>query len=817
MLRTCLLICVQALLHTSVFLSFASGADEINLSRVLKAPGSRVVPGSIAVVSTNVSNLGDVAWEGVIIAKLVGQAAADTARQVRLEPRAARLFEIPVQLPLALQSAPNVEIEVTLRSSNERIVERRGQPLREVVKLRIDPPQTWAASGFDAPPPDYPAWFWPPPSKEHSSYEFAVAVQVDEEEPRDFIGYETYGFPGRLEELSHIDLVVVSDPDLLADSTALETLRQYVQDGGRAWVMLDKLPTESVRPLFEDHQTCIEVGSTSLSEFVVDPVANSILSEDDRRATLRKPATFKRVVVTGGNVLQSIEGWPAALEFSIGYGQLYLTTLSDYGWLELRETQKSDPSRQSKYTMRRWAQPVSASLAGISRAQRPLNNSLDYPLELLGVPVFPRAGVGVFLGGFCVLLTGIGAWFWMRGDLVWVGAAVPLTAISVALVIICAKSWMSADVEETLARVQVIEVASDGLRAQVKEQAAVLLKGVDSLSVESVSDGRANVVSDADNGLFRYSITGFETWKFENENWPTGTTRYVSAYGVDLNEPLYATAKLSEAGCEIELPTRLIERFEDAILAFQPATPMFCASSGTGLASNGEVKAGEGRWIQGTFMSDEQRRRSSILQSYFGDVETKSRPPRMLYGWTDLWPEAELNREIASKGSALMAIPVKLQRPSAEQAVFVPHGFLKLIQSSLKAGSTAAYEDASGRWRGEQTQAIDRPFEFVMPRELLPFRATEISLDLDINAPQRTVVVSAVTDTGEKIVLEELDSPSLPWSAKIRDPGVLKSISDGTLQVWLRVSERKNPSSANVVAWNVDSFHANVRGSVQQP
>jgi hypothetical protein len=186
-----------------------------------------------------------------------------------------------------------------------------------------------AAGVFDPSPPEYPGWFWPPPPTEHPTYELAVAFQVDEENTRDFIGYEQYGLSNRLAEFSNVDLMVVSDADLLRDSTALATLKRYIQDGGRAWVMLDVIPSELLRPIFEDHQTCLEIGTTELSEFVADPVANNSLSDEDRRTIPAQPATFKRVVSTGGNVLQSIQGWPAAIEFSVGYGKLYLTTLSN--------------------------------------------------------------------------------------------------------------------------------------------------------------------------------------------------------------------------------------------------------------------------------------------------------------------------------------------------------------------------------------------------------------------------------------------------------------------------------------------------------
>lgn len=807
--------CFLAFLLPLVSVCSASAEDDVKFDRVIKAQRSRVVAGGTTVIRTIVSNRGEQAFAGSIIAKLAGPTITETARVVSISPGDTKQFEIPIELPASLQPKKLIEIEVTLRSPDERIATFDGQPVRDVLELRVAEPQSWVASAFAPAPPDYPAWFWPAPPKEHPSYEFAVAVQVDEENTRDFIGYEKYGLPSRLSEWSNIDLIVVSAPDLLYDSTALEALRQYIRDGGRAWVMLDVVPSELIRTLFEDHQSCIEIGTVQLNEFVADPVANNSLSEKDRSVTSDTPITFKRVVTTGGNTLQSIEGWPAAVEFSVGYGNLYLTTLGDYGWLEARKTQKPDPMRQAKYTMRRWAKPVSGSLAGISRAKRPLDQELEYPLELLGAPVIPRSGVGIFLASFCVLLTGIGAWFWTRGDLAWVGAAMPLTALVAGAGMIIAKSWVNSDVPETLARLQLVDVSSDGLRAHVREQAAVLLDSVDSLRLKSASDGRANPMSSADSGLFRYSVSGFEQWEFENKNWPTGTSRYSAEYGLDLDEPLHAVARLSESGCELELPNRLKAKFEDAVLTFQPGNPMLCASADSGLTATGDVKAGGGRWIEGTFMSDEQRRRSSIFEEYFGDADSTSRPSGMLCGWAELWPNADLDREIVRKGSALLSIPTKLQRPDPGKKIAVPYGFLRLVQSELKQGSTTAFDEVSGRWRADQTQAIDRPFEFVMPRELLPFAATEVLLELDIKAPQRMVTVKAVKASGETVVLAELNGPSLPWSTRITDEELLESLADGTLQVWLQVSDRKNPSSSNVVAWNVGYFHASAKGSIK--
>ena len=114
------------------------------------------------------------------------------------------------------------------------------------------------------------------------------------------------------------------------------------------------------------------------------------------------------------------------------------------------------------------------------------------------------------------------------------------------------------------------------------------------------------------------------------------------------------------------------------------------------------------------------------------------------------------------------------------------------------------------------TIAIEAPLQFVLPEEVMPLEVSSIEMWLDIKAPQRDVTISVTTNDGS-VEMADLKGPSIPWSGTTTDPQVLASMADGILDVRLSVSERTDlepdQDSSNVVAWQVEAFHASIRGT----
>jgi hypothetical protein len=338
------------------------------------------------------------------------------------------------------------------------------------------------------------------------------------------------------------------------------------------------------------------------------------------------------------------------------------------------------------------------------------------------------------------------------------------------------------------------------------------------MSLESTSEGYAQSSELVASGVRRFVNNDFQSWSLSNDAWPTGVWRYDDEYAVETAD-LVVTANLTTDGLTLDLPAGLPHALEDPVLGFTPGDPMLCQKRAESLVADGRISINSQRWIAGTLLTNEQERRMEIYQQLFRpDDQSAIASTRRLFGWTDLWTGPAWTHELAQNGSALVSLPIRLNRPKPQESVLIPHGMVGLRQKQGGVGRTTAYSESRSRWADGLSMAIHGEFQFVLPLEVVPFRADAIEFELDIQAPQRVVTVVATTASGD-IELVRLQNPSIAWRETLTDPLVLQEAADGVLDITLEISDRTDlapgvpPSS--VVEWHVGHFHAGFRGAVQ--
>ena len=120
----------------------------------------------------------------------------------------------------------------------------------------------------------------------------------------------------------------------------------------------------------------------------------------------------------------------------------------------------------------------------------------------------------------------------------------------------------------------------------------------------------------------------------------------------------------------------------------------------------------------------------------------------------------------------------------------------------------------TGHWAEEAAIDMRADLSFIVPPEVVPFAASSINIDWDIEAPKRTArIVWSVNDSPVKLV--ELNSPSIPWSGTIDDPRIMQDLTDGRLD--LRIEVTTEPSLLNLsqnsyVSWIIKHLRVSVSG-----
>jgi hypothetical protein len=793
-------------------------AEELTFSGISLTSQSRIAPGQVMVIKTSAGNKGDSSAQATIVLTIAELPGLQSARQIALEPGQNEPFELFVPMPHEAAQYEYLHFEATLYildGNSQVIANVNGAPAVSTMRLPVKQGNVFGMA-MEPEPPSFPYWYWPPATPQ-SSYELATAARVDSGGERTSATFEMRSLPLQQVQWNGIDLFIVAEPKVLEDPAAVESLSKFMAAGGRLWVMLDKVPSRLLRPLLENYQSCEEVDRVELNDFVLD-IASTVnpLSEKDRRVQSDRSLQLTRVLQTGGQVSHSVDGWPVALTMDIGYGQLLLTTLDSLAWIDERTKQRSpDPNYQSAYETRLWGAHLAMDINS-PRSPLPLSDTVEYPLQLIGNPVVPKHWVALALLSFCGILAALGAWLAFAGRLPLMGILSPAAAILCSLGLLLAASWVRRDIPESVSRLQLVEVGSHGNYALVREQTAMYLATAANMQLESQTDGIMRSHEVASTGAPRLVFDDFHHWRVSNTAWPTGAWRYGAEYSLATSD-LLSIGRLTSQGMQLSLPTGLPSSLEDPVLNFITGDPLLCQPLDSGLRVDHQQTLDGERWIAASLISDEQQRRLQIYQRFFAPNPSLKRPSRRLFGWTSPWPTSQWSRELKQQGAALVSIPVQLERPSIGQDIYIPHGLIQLQRDMSGGNHTTVFDDRTGTWRTELSIATEASLEFLLPEEVVPLGATAIEFELDVKAPQRKVSVVVETEAGP-ITVVELDSPSIPWKAKLETPAILKALERGRLRLSLLVSDVSNrgegDNPSNVITWQVDHFHAAVRGQV---
>ncbi len=781
----------------------------------------RAIPGGVMVLNAAVGNAGTEEASGTIVAKISGVESWENATFATVRPGELEQFELLIQLPEDLLPGDYIDILVSLMidvDGREVRLVNDGIPVSHSFRVLIEEPVNAVLFVSDEEPSAQPEWMWPP-RRPHASSELIAAGLVDAGQAPDFAVADGR-LPLRLAEWNSYSSLVVADPQIFRNAAAIDAMRQFLATGGKIWVMLDRVPSDLIVGLLAPDQAIETVDTVELNQFQLKVSRSNVrLSEAELTEDFWQPLEFTRVVQVGGVVSLAIDDWPVALRMPVGRGQLFLTTLPAEAWLQPRTEQpRTDRRFHTRFTAKRWGSQFVMEFNAHPFPEKPVAAERDFSMKLIGSPVIERQWVAMALALFCSSLMIVVGWKAWVGKLIHVGLLAPMFALVASGALWLATLGVRRDLVDQVGKFQLVQVAPSGATAIVREQATVYQSNVSSMQLNSTIDARINVDRSVSSSVSRVVATDFHQSTLKNANWPAGVWRYGSTYSVQ-SQDLVVHAAIDQTGLKLTLPTGLPTPMEDAILAYAPGFPVICSPAANGFQTDGRLAAEGDRWFTDSVVSDEQRRRTEVYSSLFSPTRQGGVLTGSLYGWTGLWQEGpEWNRELPTSGSALVALPVVLRRPEPGREVLVPPCLVELQQVDNAAGMTTAFRENEGRWIDESMMAATMALQFVLPRELTPFEARELEIELAIRAPQRQVRLAAMVD-GEPQEIVQLDSPSVPWRGRITKPEILRQMQTGSLEVRLEVSELAGgeaqiDSATNVVPWNVRRLQLGARGSV---
>ena len=620
-----------------------------------------------------------------------------------------------------------------------------------------------------------------------------------------FTADEIPPFPQALEGADHIILV---GNEIAESPTALQTLRAFVQSGGRLWIPLDIVNLHTVSLLLGDTARIAEIDRTDLTTVDIRNVSKNVESGPER--SFDEPVNLVRVLVSGAVVSHNVDRWPAAFRIDVGQGRVMFTTLDAHGWMRPRGPgdRPSEPDRDSKYVAVPALQQVAAQF---TRTLDPPPFSPEdwepFLLEQVGYRILGRGSVLTILSLYCLALIGLGTMLQRSARLdrlVWVG---PLAAACAAVPLVALGASLRRFVPPSVTTVEVVHVEPDATTTHAVGLSAVYVPDKSIVPVSARRDRLTILRRDRTDGVVCQMVwTDLDAWSWDQLELSSGLHFGMARQHLTLREDVRATATFDGNGLRGMLGTGPWEAPTDAVIVTRTRH-----SIAPRLSSDGQYSAGRAdvlppeSYIATALLEDVQRRRAAVLKRMLGARRGSRYPGRpMFLVWTKpRVPATDYPNWMQHSHSTLLAIPLDIRSPGPDKIVFLPSPFLHFETVADAAGNVAtAFDNRTCQW-SKSSSPTDALLRFQIPPALTPLEPEFARLSLSLQALGWMVWLSTGS-AQTPVSLPQLENPVGPVDFEIRKPAALQIDESGGLYLRLQVDDLRTESTAAAETEQID-------------
>lgn len=586
--------------------------------------------------------------------------------------------------------------------------------------------------------------------------------------------------------LDAVDQLVIADDRVTQDLFAAQGIREWLFGGGMLWVMLDRVDARVLEAILGDSFDCGVVDRVRLTQVAVES-GPSRTTTSEWSTTHEQPVDFVRVVTGHGDVEYTVNGWPAAIRMHCGQGQLLVTTLSPAGWVRPRTPQDPAPSGDASHATRLYPGPPLQQLAAdffVPRHTTPLPPDVaeQHVREYVGYSIPSRSVVVGMISAFVILLAGLSLWFSRSGRLEWMGVFGPVAALTTGGLLVAVGQIQRQAVPASVAALQFVQPIPGTNDVRMTATAGVYSPNAGDARISGTGGGWLLPDMTGMEETTRQLIwTDLESWQWENLPSAPGlrTARLLASQR--LPEPVHADFELDQQGVagRLSLPDGLSPT--DGVLATRRGRiAVEFEENGTLRAPVAEVLTDE-QYLAAGVLTDEQARRSTLLQQMLSDSATEPFPehPTLLF-WTEPWDGGvKFDERFRSTGSALVAMPVTFRRPAIGARITIPAPLLPYREAIGVDGSvpTGVFDFRELVWI-RKSVPTSTWLQFQVPPSLLPIEPQTARLVIRVDGPVGKLTIAG-TDGADDI--RTWVDPVGTLELTIDDPQVLSLTGDGRL------------------------------------
>ncbi|QDT08505.1 hypothetical protein [Planctomycetes bacterium K23_9] len=780
------------------------------------------VPGQWATMSVSGSNHTDQDAQESVVLQVGDDAKHQFSRKFLIPAHSRRQAWVPVKIPkVDLEAQQRIDLTSIRIGESEDVETFQANSIGEpIVKRSL----MLSKPGAQVAVLSQPAPGKKPVAGDLQSVVDAIYQMRDQSDSGfdrgELVNYVGSFLPPQTQSLDSLDQLILIDEGFLYDSTAAARVGQWLRDGGRLWVMLDRMKPDSVRRLLGDQSCFSSFDRVELNQFQIDQlnrttghiVESSQWSSDTPVAMVRGTADADQIVC-------AIDGWPAAFTKVIGNGEALFTTIDvrslvGDGVPLAAFRQVSDDFFTPKAGAQRYADVMMPLV----------DNEIGYQI--------PRRGLIAAVLGFQLLIVlAIGIWLARQKRLDRMAIVIPVTVAIASVALIWTGKRQSGSIPPTFVTGQFARVILGGTEVLVDSISAIYSDQTIELDLVALPQATMSLVETPDSPQrLQWTDDGQSRWVHLVQ--PPGVVRHLRSESHEqLKKPWTFQGQFTERGFEGKLDGIDFDNCSDGLVVSDSTPSLSLAKSGDSWVGASEAVLLEGQFAKESMLSERQRQRQSVLRELH-DPKKKlfGRAPSLLM-WTEAQPFGlEIAKPFTSRGSALVQMPIRYQRTPSATTFTVPANFVRMEVAAGDDGYSTLFNPQTGRWLEERTRAQSTGVRCYLPSSVMPCSLTKAVIEMKITAPSRTLQIdAAVGDQFETIYQQP--NPSGLVRILIDDPDQLKLDAKGSLSLRIAVSSTEQElaasnspvqsngsqqdSAADSRVWQIDFARVTLTGKTQ--
>ena len=642
--------------------------------------------------------------------------------------------------------------------------------------------------------------------------------------------------------LESADQMIIRGNRLAFDAPGRTAVRQWVQAGGKLWIMLDTMNESTVRKLLGDAcsiKFVDRVGLVNFQSIRADSTSPGAADVQEHES----PIDFVRTIIDDCDLLMTINGWPSVFQKNFGHGTILFSTIGARALVRAKTADQFslgvEPRSELNIIGNTLFEQRNAPIVPETALAKVVERNIGYRVP-------GRSFILLILGAFCLGLLTIGIWLAKSrqlGQLVWIA---PVTALMATVPLVVMGATSKRLIPETVSHIQFVEAPPGGDDLYIRGLAGVFQNQKTDHPFKSDSSSLFAPDRTGIKDTWRMVWEDLDDWQWENVSMPSGlrlvpysTTMYES----DLMR-VFGSFDADGFVGNLENP---LSNLRDAIVASSTHVSLGIEIDGQKLSGPSSNSLEPGRYTSDSLLDDEQMLHQDVYRKMMDfdlarglkaelngglvvsdSVRLKSEDPDAilipkrkypslpsLLVWADaIDPNFRINQASPqNQGSALVVLPIQFLRPPAGENIRIPSVFLPYdaVVGPGNEGLSIAYDRRVGTWQNRSIGSKST-IRFQLPKCVLPFEPESANLKIKINAPKRAFDcksgrLESLVDVGSTI------GPTGLLDFTITDPAGLQLDENGGLHVRIVVGElARGNGGLQVVEWKIDYVELQVDG-----